>query len=229
MKEEQDKWKKLINLPEEYEPNPDLVDKAIGKISKRKPAEKRRNIQTKRISLIACCSVCLIAATVFLPVYFSHQNIKNQEPEKIYYADDVMEYTQVEDIGAFVDENNLDICFYSYDTVKSQCAKLNESGSLAYIIQDMVYIGENGFDRINLKVVLLQNAEFDFYRYFSLLPLTLSVSDVNVFYSESKGENEYETNYRAKFSYKGVNYFLEITTADIGAKKVAQYVGLLIN
>jgi hypothetical protein len=234
MKAEQDKWKKLTDMAEEYGPNFEIPDKAIQQIETRSVRKMRNTRPTKRkviIGSVACSVAAIIGISLWLPTFFAQPD----EPKNVYYASDQMEYALIGDMDSFVAEHNLNIFYYSYDmenmadAPRSQSAQVIGSDSLAYIAQNFFCIGENGFDVIELTIVLLPNAEFDFLKEFDPLPMSLSVSDIEVSYTEQQGEAEDEIRYLAKFNFGEIKYFLKIDTADVGVDKVTQYVDSLIN
>lgn len=222
MNEEKDKWERLINLADSYEPNPDLADDVIEKINQRESTVKFKKHVPWWTSIAACFLICCIALAIFLPVYFS-----GRSPEDIYFSDDYLEVIDINNINEFSQSNQLNIHYFSYDNVTTRCAKLIDEEKYAYLIQDMFYIGETGFDIINLKVVLLENATFGFYDDFSPLTLHITVSDISVDYSvieESEG-----INYKVKFSYNSNTYYLDVTTSDSGVGVIEKYINLLLN
>lgn len=220
MKQEQDKWEKLIHLSESYEPNPDLADKVIEKISQKESTAKSKKPKMWWTGIAACFVVCCVSLAIFLPVYF-------RTPEDIYFSENRLEYLDIGDIDEFVQDNQLQIHYYSYDTVTTRCTRIIEDNKLAYLMQDMIYVGETGFDMVNLRVVLMQHAIFDFYENYNSPTSEISCFGISVDYSVA--ENNSGNNYKAKFSYKNYDYYLEIKTSDSGTGVLEKYVDLLLN
>lgn len=222
MKQEQDKWEKLIHLTETYEPNADLAENVIQKINQKESTVKFKKPISWQVSIAVCFLICCIGLAIFLPVYLS-----GRTPVNMYFSEDSLEIVDVTDVEAFARDNRLSIQYYSYATVKTRCAKIKEEDEWAYLVQDMIYIGETGFDTINLKVVLIQNTTFDFYIDFNSLPLITDVTDIPIEYAVTEKDDENEC--KAKFSYEGSTYYLEIKTTDGGTAAIQKYVNLLIN
>lgn len=219
MHKNQDDWEKLVNITEEYEPNPDLADRVIDKLNRRENAVKFKKPRKLWLGLAASLAVCAIALIVFLPIFFNNAEI-------IYYSENDISYASVEDMNKFVEENNLDCKYYSTGLVTSQVAYIQESNQFAYINQKMTYIDENGFDFVDLKIVLLDNAQFSFYGKFEELNNTSVVSDISVSYL-IEGLNNNVT-LLVKFDYDNLSYYMEIETVDGGIEKIEQYVTLLL-
>lgn len=166
--------------------------------------------------------VCAVGAAIVLPICLSPKS-----SEIIYYDMDKIAYSQISDIESFVHDNDLDIHYYSVSMTKSQSAVIKDNNELAFIEQDLIYFSELGFDSINLKIVLLSNAKFDFYSDYIELSKDLVVSDIGVLY-EINTVNENNL-YKAKFTYENVPYYLEITTKDEGTEVLEKYIDLLIS
>lgn len=217
MENKQDKWEKLINITEEYDVNNYIPTQAISQINKRK---RNKRFSLKWISVVASC-VVLIGITVLLPVYYSSRNTV------IYYTSDKVEVTDVEDINTFIKENNMDCLYFSEGTVNSRVAKLVDTGEIAYLIQNGYFIDENGIDAVNLYIMVMQNAQFDFCRDFEDATETMEVSGIEVFYSDATFT---ETNKCiARFSYLNSEYFMTISTFNDSTDMIMHYVNLLTN
>lgn len=219
MHEDQDKWEKLINITDDYQPDPDLANKAILKLNQRENAKDRKPF-FKRMALLACGIVLGIA--IFLPVYFS-----NTAPQIIYYSDDSLEYSTIEDIDLFVAENELNVHYFNIETVNSQCVKIKDNGNLAYLKQRMFYVNGYSFDEINLKVILISNTEYSFCEDYEILPQQEMIMNIPVSFSVNKDNQSVE--YKTKFVYEDRQYFLDITTPNEDLNKLSQYIDLLIN
>ena len=73
---------------------------------------------------------------------------------------------------------------YTYRN-KNWPLKGKDNGIYAYITQEFTSIGENGFDVVVLNVVLLKNAEFEFYNSYNSLTNTASIGGLDIKYSIS--------------------------------------------
>lgn len=232
MSDREGKWEKLTKITEEYQPDGALPDKAICKINQREATVVYKKPLTKRVIIASAILACVIVLSVFLPIYFSSRSnnpdVPNipDTPKITIYTDDNIEFENVDDLERFVEENNYDCVFFKDEFVKSQCAIIKDNSSKAYIVQNTVCFTETGPEKLNLKIVLLENAEFDFYKDFVFLSQTLNVNSIDVEYSVNY-INE-EAIYRAKFDYNNYSYFLEISTFDGDANKIEEYINKLI-
>lgn len=221
MSEEQDNWKKLVNITEEYQPDIALADKAILKLEQKENIKVKKSF-SKKIGLLVCAMACIIGVAIFLPVYLS-----TIPSPIIYYSDDNIEYSNIENIEYFLAENELDIRYFDYDTTSSKCAKLIENGKVAYITQEMFYMDETNFDYISLKIVVLTNTRYSFYENYETLPQQETVFNIPVSYNVYIDNQGVE--YQTKFEYENKQYFLNIKTYEENIGKISQYIELLIN
>ena len=135
----------------------------------------------------------------------------------------------VSDLDAFVQENNVQANYFTYPTAQNKCAKVTETGAIAYLMQDMVYIGSNGFDIVNMKAVVLSNSEFEFEQYFVHTNMEFHLEQTKINYSHTINSDNNKMNILAKFYYEDVKYYLEIETMNIEVENVLeQYVTLLL-
>lgn len=223
MNEGKDRWEKITNITEEYLPDPDLANRTIKDLNKC-PKTKQRITYVRWISVAASILVFVIGLSVFLPIY-----LNSNEIEIIYYSTDKIEFEDIENVDQFVLENNLNVLYYNDMSTITSCARIKEDHDLAYINQDMISIGESGFDQIILNIVVLPNSEFEFINNFKVLDDSLQIFDLTIYYSGISLQDV--TTYFATFKYEGLNYYLKVITADStpATSKIEQYVNLLFN
>lgn len=219
MENKQDKWNKLINITNEYDENPEIAQNAISKIEQRK-AKRRAKMPLKWLSVAASCIV-IIGISVFLPVYFSSQQ------SVVYYSPSSLEYTEVNDIEQYKEDNGLNFSCFTDGVTSSQVITIKDTGELAYINQDAFGIGQAGIDEVSLYIVFMTNAWFDFYRNYEDAETSLLVGDVEVYYSNTRIDDM--SYYTVKFGYGDVDYYISINSYDDTTDKVVQYVNQLIN
>jgi hypothetical protein len=224
MKEERDAWDKLNHLTEEYQPPENLADRVIEKVNTKQSSPKFKSKTFYRwATSLACVCICVIGLAIFLPLYFSSQNNNNN----VYYSTDSIEYSEIADMDSFINENNLTIHYYQDEGAFNRCAKVKESGQLAFIMQDVMYFTDTALDFVNLKVTLIANAEYEELAEFDILSDKMSINALEVSYSEE--EQSSGTVYKAKFSYQENTYYLEITTTDGDVGKIEEYINILLN
>lgn len=225
--EDKNNWEKLIHLPNEYDPDPELAKRAIAAIKAQQEEKKSRKTVSPWVGIAATACVCAVGVAIVLPICLSPKS-----SEIIYYDMDKIAYSQISDMETYVHDNDLNINFYSATSdlvikINSQYAYIIESKEVAYLTQEINYIGNVGFDTIDLKIVLISNAKFDFYNDYLELSKDLVVSNINVLY-EINTVNENNL-YKAMFTYENVPYYLEITTKDEGTEVLEKYIDLLIS
>lgn len=215
-----DKWDKLTNLVNEYECVEGLDKKAIEQIKESEEKKNKKKFSWKTFSLGTVAIV--LAFAIALPIYFS---LKNKTPEVRYYDDANITVTETTDLANEIAQNNVGA--KKLDLVNSieQVAKTVETNEFAYFVQNGMYIKTNGFDKIELRVAVLKNAEFDFEQNYTNLLMEVNVDNIKVVYSVI-----YDTMnniIRMKFEHNGFKYYLEITTTGDVEETVKFYVSLL--
>ncbi len=221
---DKEKWDKLINMPENSETNTNLAKNAIKQIQGKKDLSKKNwfGLYWKRI--VACAVSLVLGIGIGIPIYKALNT-----PNVIYYETEDIEYSKVENISNFVVENGLSICFYNTSTTKTQCAIISKTGEVAFIVQDMLYIGAMGFDKVNLKSVIKQGVKFDFFDAFSGLTNDIAVENISIQYTYRIKENNIENQILAKFNYQNINYYLDIVTEGEPQDCIETYVSMLVN
>ena len=172
MEDKQDLFDKLMQIKDSYEPDPDLAKKVLEKINQRESTVAFKEPAPKWF-WFALVGILVAAAVVFLSVYLT----RTTDIKITIYSAESIQVDELENLESFVSENNLDFNYFNDETAINKIARVIENNNLAYIEQDLVCIGETGFDFLNLKVVLLQNAEFEFYSSFESLNDEIIVED----------------------------------------------------
>lgn len=219
MANRQDDWEKLVHIAEEYDPDLDLGNRTVREL-KCSPVKKRKKWPLYRWLSIAACCLVVIGLSVFLPVYFSPRD------EIIYYSSDKIETTEINDISKLQKESGKNFYYFSGSMVVSRMGKVIQSNEIAYLEQEIMFIGEVGVDAIDIYIVLLQNADFEFTKTYNDATQSMTVLDVAVSYYIRQGENSSVC--LAKFTYENVDYYMTITTSNGSAETIENYVELLL-
>lgn len=218
MKNEINKWEKLVNMPDEYKRDLELADKAIERIESNKP--KTRKIRKSLwLSVAASLIVCVIGLAVFLPIYFS----SNDEPDRLYYSSENITSLSVADLEEYFAENNINVYYYKTEIVDNYACYITEENELAYIMQDVVFFNEDTLDIINLKIVVLDNVDFYFYNEFNFLKDAIIIGEIVINYYIIEGQQIH-----AKFETDNATYFITIDTNDYNVETLEKYTSLLI-
>ena len=239
MDNKKDNWEKLTNLPDEYEHDPELAQRAIEQIEREKAQKQvkehwfRKHWRPMAVSL----ATCAVALAVFIPVYHSlyqsqlevpSDNSSSSANSSVYYDEDSITLNAVTDVVNYVQEQSLTLKYFNYPTAITHGAVVTDTNEFAFLKQEMLYIGADGFDQVNLWSVVMTDADFDFEGFFSYLDKGVTVSEINVDYKIASVENADRKEILAKFTYESVDYYLELVTAGEVEAKIEQFVNLLI-
>ncbi len=226
MDNKQDKLNKLINITDEYEGNPEIVKDAIKDINAGATCADDP-MTRRRIILLAAASfliVCILLVSILIPIYYPFEH----SIKIVYYSSSDLVYSYISDIDQFKEDSGLEFNYYETGINSDvNIASDKDTGEVVFIMQDAVFICESGIDTVRLYMVVMANAEIDFFRYYEEMISTMTVSGTEVSYSSSLSSNL--ENLYVKFSYGNVDYYIQILTNDSSEEQVQRYVELLIN
>ena len=225
MDDKENKRDRLLNMPQEYEQNPETVQRVIREAMAKKAVRKTSRFDMHWKKIVVGAASLVLAVGIFLPVYFS---LRKPQVEVVYYESTMVELVELSDMDAFVAENDITANYFTYQTVKNQYAKVTESGAIAYLMQDMVYMNSNGLDVVNMKAVVLKNSEFEFEKNFLRTEREVEVGEITVNYFYKAETTNEKINIFAKFDYEDVKYYLEIDTKNEAEAALEQYVTMLL-
>lgn len=238
MSKKKDNWERLMNIPDDYEYDPEIAQRAIEQIEREKAEKQAKKAWWKKqwkpmaISLAACAALL----AVFIPVYHSFfqsqlevsPNSGSDNSSTIYYEEKQLTVERVTDVATFVQTQGLALKYFSYPTAETRGTWISDTNEFAFLKQEMLYIGADGFDQVNLWSVVMTDAEFEFKDFFDEFNKEVAVSGVNVDYMIIEEYNSAQKQIYAKFSYESIDYYLEITTTGEAEAKIEQYVNMLI-
>ena len=176
--------------------------------------------RTRILTIALCCVALLLVVAILLPF------LLREKESPIHYYDDVSIYSEtISDIDQFISENNLEFAYYDHDYLASQhdAYRLIENDRLVYILQNAMFLGQNGFDSILLGICF-SNDEFQRFDAFTEFTDEMSIGETTVNY---KVVTQARNDIYAKFSVDDVVYYLNVTTSG-GAEVLEQYVNLLL-
>lgn len=238
MSEKKDNWERLINIPDEYEYDPEIAQRAIEQIEREKAEKQVKKVWWKKQwkPMAISLATCAVALAVFIPVYHSFfqsqlevpPNSSSENSSTVYYDEASITLNEVADVANYVQTQELNLKYYNYPTVTTLGAVITETKEFAFLSQKMVYVGTDGFDQVKLNSVVMTDAEFDFEKFFDDVNKEIAVSNINVDYMIIEEYNSAQKQIYAKFTYESVDYYLELTTAGEAEKKIEQYVNMLI-
>lgn len=221
MDEQKDKWERLTSLPSECEVNPDLAQGAIAKIrAENAPKRSWWQLHWKRVgAVLATCApaVCLILPASLL--------LRNQPP--VYYEDETVRLDDVDDLPAYVTENGLQANYFTAGNTISSIGIVIDTGDIAYIQQQMLYVSGAEFEQIYLYAIVLENATFSIEEGFENITNTTTYLDMKIDYKVKSAEDGNKNIYLS-FVKDKVRYYMEIKTTGDAETKIQQYVALLM-
>ncbi len=223
MDEHNEQWEKLISMPEEYEHNPSLAERALAEFDESKAQAKKPWFKAHWKKLVACAASLVLLVGIGIPVY----NNLTTPPPVVYYGDTDLVFDDISDVSTFVTEKGLPVRYFDVPRVQAQSGTIKETGKVALLYQKLVYISETGFDKIELNVLLEKNLTLDFQKEYSRFESKVQVEGIEVEYKMSTTNNGLEGIF-AKFSYENADYYLEVVTASEPEACIRTYVGMLI-
>ena len=219
---------KVQGVTEQYENNPALVENAISRIKAEQAnkQQKKKSFFSKHwIKMSAAVAACLIVAVV-TPILYAYFN-KPDEPVVAYYSTEEISVVEIEDVEAFVAEEQIIIRYFSGPMVRNACGLIKNTGEAVFLHQIVMVMQESSFDSITAYIVFADNVEFEFSEHYKLLSETINVSGINVsYYQEEENQNNV---IRVAFEFENNDYYLEITTLSEPTSAVTKYVQQLIN
>ncbi len=215
-----DKWKKLTEITDEYEINPDLAKRAIeNHLAKRNASVRRKSVfgdkfvsQSGSVAVVSdralgivaavAMSFALVAAVIVSVCVLSRDNT-------VYFGDESLRIEEVENFEEFVLENNFDVKYYSQKAV-SRCAYIAETNEIGYLSQDAIVITEEGFDNVTLSIQIMKNAKFNAFEKYNDLDSSLQIEDLSINYSLTVNKNIFV--YNAIFTFNSFDYYISFLT-----------------
>lgn len=221
MDEQKDKWERLTSLPSECEVNPDLAQGAIAKIrAENAPKRSWWQLHWKRVG--AVLATCALAVCLILPASLL---LRNQPP--VYYEDETIRMDSVDDLPTYATENGLRANYFTVGNTISDIGVVIDTGAIAYIKQQVLYVSGSEFEKIFLYAIVLEKAEFSFETEYEKTTNTTTYMDMQIDYRVDLADNGKQTIY-LHFTKDKVRYYMEIQTTGDAETKIQQYVSLLM-
>lgn len=230
MESKKDKLSSLQNYPEQMQPPQGLDQPAVqlaeelyGQNGTKCRARGRRKRWLVALPALAVALALIVSLSIILPL-----NMAPADPDAgRHYLGEELYHTILErDVGEFLEENGKSGRYFDSDYFSSSVFAycLKEDDRLMYILQDALFLTDNGFDTIVLGVVF-SSASFDEFEPFDELVSQIQLLGMDISYSVSESSGLYLT--RAKFESEDVHYYLEITSFEQDV--LAHYVELLFS
>lgn len=221
MNKEKNSWDKLINLPDEYQTNPDLAENAISKIKVNEKTNVKRKRKSLWVSIAASFAACLVCLSVFLPIYLTPDGGN----EVLYYSSESIAFSPIENINEFVSQNNLDILYFDNELTTNHSAHSIKDNKLVFINQSTVFIGESDIDIVTTKIVVLKDADFYFSADYKSLSESIKINEITVYYFIPDNPEQL---CRINFKFNNVIYFMDIDSGNSSIETIEKYVTLLL-
>ena len=230
MESKKDKLSSLQNYPEQMQPPQGLDQPAVqlaeelyGQNGTQRRARGRRKRWLVALPALAVALALIVSLSIILPL-----NMAPADPDagRSYLGQDLYHIVLEEDVNEFMEANGKSGCYFDSDSFSSSVFAycLKEDDRLMYILQDALFLTDNGFDTIVLGVAF-SSAKFQQFEPFEVLPNQTHLSGMDISYSVSESSGLYLT--RAKFESEDVHYYLEITSFEQDV--LAHYVELLFS
>lgn len=223
----QQQWDKLINMPQEYENDPSIAQRAIESLQN----QPKENWFMRHRKIIFACAVSILLVVglglgIGIPLYN-----KNLPPQIVYYAENNIAYEEVDNPTAFVSEKGWHIRYFAEaKKLTTKAATILDTGEFAFLEQSISCINSIGFfDKIDFWGVGKQNAKFGFYKNFDILLNTHKMGDISISYRLVEMPDTYNRQILARFSYQNCEYFLDIVTELDGIQQLEVYVNMLLS
>lgn len=214
-------WEKLIDLPQEYDVNPNLAKNAIAQIQAEQQKPRVSWWVRYRKKLACVLGACVLIVAAFIPVYRFLST-----PEIVYYADEKVTVENVDNVSSLLAEKNVSVCYFDTPMANTRYGVIADTGEFAYLWQNMLYVDGSYFDQIYVYAVVMKNATFEFEKDYDKCSSETIYQEQSVFYTTIADENK--SSVLAKFTADGVKYYLEIQTSGDAETKVLQYVAMLL-
>ena len=181
-------------------------------------ASRKRNIVIWCVSVFLVCALFL---AIFLPLI-----LRDRKDNLIYYENEQIRPSEVDDIEEFMESNNLEFKYYRGISLWNvyQANYINETNQLAFIQQEALILSQNGFDSIILNIVFVEG-NFKKFDDFNELVQETTVNDIQVQYKEAEQVDGSCILY-ASFRLDSLVYYLRVTTQSAEGK-LETYIGAL--
>lgn len=222
MGQKMNKWDMFKNLPNAMEPNPDLADRVKQELDSDMGTVKRPHARLWKIAL-PCVAACAAFCVGFMFVYPS---LNPSTTVQRYFSEENIDYFDIENINEFISSKQSNIHYYEGEMVTSRYGEIKETQETVLFLQNVIYIAEGYFDKIELTVPLKSNDQFEILDPYQGLNENTVISDITIKYKIENADDG--KSIKAKFIYDNVGYYLTITTPQ-ETGKIEQYVTLLLS
>lgn len=168
----------------------------------------------------------VVFLAVFFPVYCS-----GSKSDITLYTLENIEFEGIDNMNNFVVINNYDFSYFDTELINNRVAKIKSNSEIGYILQNAVFIGESSFDKIVLRIVVMPNSKFEFYKDFEALTQSINVSGIEIDFLANYNivNTGQQIKYFAKFNFENYDYYLELETSETETTVLEKYIKILIN
>ncbi len=220
----QGQWDKLVNMPQEYEENPAIVQKAVEELSQKRAKPKTNWFFRQWKAIVACAAAVVLGVGVGIPLYN-----KFSTPQVVYYEENDIVYEKVENVDAYMSNKDLNIRYFVGAAVaNTRIATIIETEEVAFLEQDTLHMNDFGFDEVILYSVVKKNVEVKFKDNFEGLSNVHTLADISISYTVFENLNMGNRQILARFSYENADYYLDIVTEQDAIQQLEVYVNMLL-
>ncbi len=224
----QEQWDRLVNMPQSYEVDPSIAQRAMEEIEQRQ-IQPKKNWLLRYWKAVLTSGVAVVMAVLVVCIGIPLYN-KLSAPQIVYYATNDITYEDVENPTVFIEENGINVLYFNEAAMlTSKVAMISETKEFAFLEQNTLHINDEGyFDKVDFWGVAKENAEFNFYKDYTLLSDTYMIGDISVLYQLIEMPTSGNRQVLAKFAYENGTYFLDIVTEQDGLQQLEVYVNMLL-
>jgi hypothetical protein len=227
MDEIDEKLERIKNFADEVETNPNLYLKAERLIGELYGAEAKARKQKRKLFWVrigGLVSACAVACTIVIAVPFIYS--KGNRVHR--FLNDELSYEEINNLQDVVEAENIAVEYFDEVNGKSSIYTVKESGEVAILSQEFMYVTDRILDSVEVDICLLQG-EFEKFEKYDDLSNQTEVLGVTVAYESTSDFGNNIVN--AYFSIDSTRYYMTITNMNEYAPdgNLSEYVRLLLN
>lgn len=227
MSQKKNKLQRLEEIKNSYQVDPAVAKRAIEQIEREEQAKANKK-HSPFLKFIPVIATAICAVFISVAVYFA-----TLPPEVVYFDDKQVEVVNDINVEELFTEKGVRVNYLKESTARNKAGVIIDSGKLGYLWQEVQF---SNFDIVQFYAVALENADFDFEKFYQTCALEYTYTNsIKVNYESSFEKDTFGYDkliVKAKFTYEGHDYFITIETYAYGevsaTGKIAEYLDLLL-
>ena len=217
MSEYKNRLEQLQDINNGYEYDPMLCQNVIAELDSKPVKQTQKRTPIIRLAFISAPILLVLCICLSIFVFTPPQD------EFVYYDNEKTTVADITDINAFITENNYNFKYFTESTATNKYYTITDTNNFAYLNQE--YTDIYTIDSVSLYVKVLNNAGFDFEKFYEGCNTKIIISNIVVLYTNN---TNIPCTVKAKFSIEGAEYFLEIKTYFDAQTQIEYYINLLL-